>query len=188
MFLRILFFLLLLVCLATPVRSANWPEWRGSDGQGHAEGSGYPQTWSESLNVTWRTDISGRGWSSPVIWGNQIWLTTAIEIATSPEKAKARLKQNTGGQPLTLLDEVRLRALCVDRASGKILHDIELHRESEPQWVHQLNSYASPTPVIEDGRLYCHFGTFGTFCVSTADAKILWKNTEIKLMHENGPG
>lgn len=183
-----LFSMPLLVCLATPARAANWPEWRGPDGQGHAEGAGYPQTWSQSLNIAWKTDIPGRGWSSPVIWGNQIWLTTALEIPTSPQKEKLRLKSNTGGQPLTLLDEVRLHAVCLDKSTGKVLHNIELHRESDPQWVHKLNSYASPTPVIEEGRLYCHFGTFGTFCVDTATAAILWKNTELKLMHENGPG
>jgi outer membrane protein assembly factor BamB len=185
---RFLFPLSLLACLALPAPAANWPEWRGPDGQGHAEAAGYPQTWSEMLNVAWRTDIPGRGWSSPVIWGNQIWLTTALEIAASPQKEKARLKSNTGGQPLTLLDEVRLHAVCVDKSTGKILHNLELHRERDPQWAHKLNSYASPTPVIEEGRLYCHFGTFGTFCVDTAAAKILWKNTELKLMHENGPG
>ncbi len=185
---RTFFLLVSITCLASLALSANWPEWRGQDGQGHAEGSGYPQTWSESQNVTWRTNIPGRGWSSPVIWGNQIWLTTAIEIPISPQKEKERLKSNTSDQPLTLLEEVQLRAVCVDKISGKILHDIELHREHEPQWVHKLNSYASPTPVIEDGRLYCHFGTFGTFCVDTGNAKILWKNTELKLNHENGPG
>ena len=179
---------LLVVWLATPARAANWPEWRGPDGQGHAEGTGYPLKWSDTENVAWRTAIPGRGWSSPVIGGNQIWMTTAIEIAASPEAAKARLKNNTGDQPLSVLDEVRLHAVCVDRASGKLLHDLELIREREPQAVHQLNSYASPTPVLEDGRLYCHFGTFGTFCVDTAAAKVLWKNTELKLMHEVGPG
>ena len=66
---------------------------------------------------------------------------------------------------------MKLHAVCVDRTSGKILHDIELHRERDPQWVHKLNSYASPTPVIEEGRLYCHFGTFGTFCVDTASGE-----------------
>jgi outer membrane protein assembly factor BamB len=100
------------------------------------------------------------------------------------------LKANTSDQPLTLLAEVQLLALCVDKASGKLLHQIELHRETDPQWVHKLNSYASCSPAAEPGRLYCHFGTFGTFCVDTAAAKVLWKNTdkELKLMHENGPG
>lgn len=181
---------LLLATVGVLHSAPNWPQWRGPDGQGHAEGTGYPLAWSESRNVAWKTAIPGRGWSSPVIWGEQIWLTTAIEIPASPEKEKERLKKNTGDQPLTLLDEVRLHALCLDKSSGRILHDIEMHREPEPQWVHKLNSYATPTPVIEEGRLYCHFGTLGTFCVDTANGKVLWKNTDaaLKLMHENGPG
>lgn len=176
------------LCFATLTRAADWPQWRGPDGQGHAEGSGYPAKWSETENVSWKTEIPGRGWSSPIIIGSQIWMTTAIEVPLAPEKEKERLKANTSDQPLTLLDEVKLHAVCVDKASGKVLHDIELHVEREPQWVHKLNSYASCTPVAEAGRLYCHFGTFGTFCVDTTSAKVAWKNTELKLMHENGPG
>ena len=177
-----------LLLAGASLHATNWPEWRGADGQGHAEGKGYPQTWSDTMNVAWRAPVPGRGWSSPVIWGNQIWMTTAIEVTTPPDKAKARLKGNTGDQPLSVLDEAQLHAVCVDRTSGRVLHDIELHREREPQAVHQLNSYASPTPTIEEGRLYCHFGTYGTFCVDTTSAKVLWKNTELKLNHENGPG
>ena len=168
--------------------AADWPQWRGVDGQGHAAGTGYPVTWSDTQGVAWKTEIPGRGWSSPVVMGNQIWMSTAIEVPVDPAKEKERLKTNTSDQPLTLLDEVKLHAVCVDRTSGRLLHDIELHVEREPQWVHKLNSYASCTPVAEAGRLYCHFGTFGTFCVDTASGKVLWKNTELKLMHENGPG
>ncbi|CAN5909830.1 hypothetical protein BH11VER1_BH11VER1_09780 [soil metagenome] len=168
--------------------AANWPQWRGDDGQGHAEGGGYPLTGSESENVVWKTPVPGRGWSSPVIWGSQIWLTTAHETLASPERAAQRLVEaNPRGRQLTMLDEVRLHAVCFDRATGKLVHDIELHREKEPQWVHADNSYATPTPVIEDGRLYCHFGTFGTFCVDTVNGRVLWRNTELHLMHDNGP-
>ncbi len=172
------------------VAASDWPQWRGPDGQGHAEGTGYPTTWSDSQGVAWRTEIPGRGWSSPVILGNQIWMTTAIEVPIDPAKEKERLKGNTGDQPLTVLDEVKFHAVCVDKDSGKLLHDIELHVERDPQWVHKLNSYASCTPVGEPGRLYCHFGAFGTFCVDTVNAKVLWRNTDaaLKLMHENGPG
>lgn len=170
------------------VMATDWPQWRGSDGQGHAEGTGYPSTWSDSEGVAWKTDLPGRGWSSPVIMGDQIWLSTAIEVPIDPAKEKEKLKTNTSDQPLTLLEEVKLHALCVDKTSGKLLHNLELHVERDPQWVHKLNSYASCTPVAEAGRLYCHFGTFGTFCVDTATAKVLWKNTDLKLMHENGPG
>jgi outer membrane protein assembly factor BamB len=147
-------------------------------------------TWSDTQNLVWKTEIPGRGWSSPLIVGDQVWMTTAIEVPIDPAKEKERLKTNTGDQPLTVLEAAKLHAVCVDRNTGKLLHDIELHVERDPQWVHKLNSYASCTPVAGSGRLYCHFGTFGTFCVDTANAKVLWKNTdnELKLMHENGPG
>src|SRR5690349_12111690 len=108
-----------------PAGAADWPQWRGVDGQGHAEGSGYPTTWSDSEKIAWKTDIPGRGWSSPVIMGNEVWMTTAIEVAIDPAKEKERLKTNTGDQPLTLLEAVKLHAVCVDKTSGKLLHDVE---------------------------------------------------------------
>ena len=167
---------------------AEWPEWRGPGGLGHASARNLPVQWGESDNVAWETPIPGRGWSSPVIDGNQIWITSAHETVATPEQAKQRLKTNTGDQPLVLLDKVELHAVCVDRKTGKVLHNLRLLEEREPQWVHELNSYASPTPVIEKGRLYCHFGTFGTVAVDTKAGKVLWANTNLHIMHENGPG
>jgi outer membrane protein assembly factor BamB len=120
--------------------------------------------------------------------GSQLWLTTALETPAKPEDVERRLAVNTGGQPLTLLEEVELRAICLNRATGVLDHNTLLHRVREPQWVHKQNSYASPTSVIEDGRLYCHFGTFGTFCLDTETGEVVWANTNLKVMHENGPG
>lgn len=115
-------------------------------------------------------------------------MTTALETKAKPEDAARRLKANTGDQPLVLLEKVDLFAICVDRRTGKQLHYVPLLSEKEPQWVHELNSYASPTPVIESGRLYCHFGAFGTACVNTKNGAVLWTNTTLRIMHENGPG
>jgi hypothetical protein len=165
-----------------------WPEWRGPGGQGHAAGRGLPVRWSESQNIAWKTPIPGRGWSSPVIAGDQIWLTTAIETPASPEDAERRLKANTGDQPLTLLEQVEYRAVCLDRTSGKLTRDILLFTEREPQWVHKLNSYASPTPVIEPGRLYAHFGSSATAGLDTQTGLVLWTNSSLRINHENGPG
>ena len=166
---------------ATP----EWPEWRGPGGQGHAAANAQPPIrWSETEGVVWKTAIPGRGWSSPVIDGKQIWLTTAHETPAKPEDAKRRLTANTADQPLVLLEKVDLHAVCVDRNSGKILRDIRLFSEQEPQWIHELNSYASPTPVLESGRAYFHFGTFGTACVDTRSGKVLWTNSSLRIMHE----
>lgn len=166
----------------------NWPQWRGPEGQGHAVAKDVPLKWSETENVKWRREVPGRGYSSPVIWGNQVWVTSAVEKAASEEEKAKRLKANTGDQPVTVLESVSLRAICLDRDSGEIISDNELLNVKDPQWVHQLNSYASPTPVLEEGRLYAHFGAFGTACIDTLSGSVLWRNQETQIMHENGPG
>ena len=166
---------------------ADWKQWRGPTGQGHANAN-LPTEWSETKNVKWRTPISGKGWSSPVIEGNQIWLTAAHETLASEAVKKERLKKDPSFKDHVLLSLVRLHAVCVDKRTGKLLHDLEILRKKDPQWVHKLNSYASPSPVIEDGKLYCHFGAYGTICVDIKTAKVLWRNLDIYVNHENGPG
>ncbi len=185
-FLPLLSFVLPL--FASFTSAADWPQWRGPEGQGHSDAKNLPLTWSESQNVVWRTAIPGKGWSSPVIEGAQIWMTTAIESEASEEEKKKRLAANTGNQPLNISGRLSLRAVCVDRMSGKLLHDIELLSEDSPEPIHALNSFASPSPIIENGRLYCHFGTNGTACLDTQTGKLAWTNHELRLNHENGPG
>jgi len=183
---------LCIILLSQPLAHAqDWPQWRGADGQGHAPADAKPPTtWSEKKNIAWKTPLAGRGWSSPVIADGMAWMTAAHETPATPEEAKRRLKKNTGGQPVTLLAEVRFNAIGVDLKTGEVKHDFELFSVKEPQWVHRFNSYASPTPWLEGGKLYCHFGALGTACVDTATAKVLWKNTDpdLLVMHENGPG
>jgi outer membrane protein assembly factor BamB len=149
-----------------------------------------PVEWGEKDGVEWRTELPGRGWSSPVVAGGRVWMTTAMETEAGEEEKAERLKTNTGDQPLTLLSQVELRALCVDAASGKVLSNILLMTKRSPQWVHELNSYASPSPVLAGGRLYCHFGSLGTACVDTAKGEVAWVNEDkdLEVMHENGPG
>jgi sugar lactone lactonase YvrE/enterochelin esterase-like enzyme len=166
-----------------------WPQWRGPGGQGHApEARDLPLTWSETENVAWKTPLPGRGWSSPVVAGGQIWMTTAIETEVTEEQKQKRLEGAAAGQPLNVSGPVSLRALCVDRDSGRLLHDVELMVVPDPQPIHSLNSYASPTPVLDGGRLYCHFGDFGTACVDTRTAQLAWARRDQRLNHENGPG
>ncbi len=168
--------------------AAEWPQWRGPDGQGHAKASRLPTVFGETANLAWKTEIPGRGWSSPVIDGKQIWMTTAVETEATPEDVKRRLATNTGDQPVTVMEKVELRAVCVNRESGKLLHNVLLLTAHEPQWVHRLNSYASPSPVLDGGKLYAHFGALGTAALNTKTAKVLWTSTNLVVMHENGPG
>jgi outer membrane protein assembly factor BamB len=136
----------------------DWPEFRGPTGQGHSAERGLPLVWNENKNVRWKVAIPGRGWSSPAIQGDRIWLTTATEEGKS------------------------LRAISVDRNTGEIVKNVEVFRLKSPGELNAKNSFASPTPVIEGDRVYLHFGAFGTACLS-GSGEIVWK---ARLDYDNG--
>lgn len=160
---RLSFTSLLALAITTfSVRADNWPQFRGPTGDGVVVGTGYPTTWSEKENIVWKTPIHDKGWSSPVIWGDQIWLTTAKE------------------------DGTELFAICQDRASGKVLRDVKLFTVKKPPDVKKYNSFATPTPVIEAGRVFVHFGTHGTACLDTKTAEVLWKRDDLPCDHFRG--
>jgi outer membrane protein assembly factor BamB len=156
-----------------------WPEFRGPHGDGHSDATNLPTAWSETQNIHWKAPIHDKGWSSPVVWGNQVWVTTATENGD------------------------KMYAVCVDRETGKVIHDILLFEVKVPpraakkgppsvmapyeEWA-GFNSYASPTPAIEEGRLYAHFGSAGTVCVDTATGKPIWTRTDLKCGHHRGAG
>lgn len=171
----------LTAAVATP--SENWPAFRGPSGDGTSDSTSVPTEWSETSNIRWKTPIHGKGWSSPVIWGNQVWVTTADEVPRS----KALPPPKKLGQPGNA-ERVTYCAVCVDRHTGKIVHDIKLRVEKDPAFCHDYNSYASPTPVIEEGRVYAHFGSHGTWCVDTATGKPLWERIDLECNHFRGPG
>ncbi len=147
-----------LLFLSVLILAQDWPEFRGPTGQGYSEEHGLPLTWSETQNVRWKVAIPGKGWSSPAILGNRIWLTTATEEGKS------------------------LRAISVDRDTGALLQNIEIIRLNSPGPINPKNSYASPTPVLEDDRIYLHFGANGTACI-TQSGEIVWKT---RLEYDNG--
>lgn len=163
---RTTFLLLLAVILGQSALRAedNWPQFRGPRGTGQADATGLPIRWSETENLRWKTPIHDKGWSSPVVWGGQVWLTTARG------------------------DGKEMFALGLDRASGKVLHDVKVFDVEKPAFCHPFNSYASPTPVIEEGRVYVHFGTYGTACLDTAGGKVLWSRRDFPCDHFRGPG
>jgi outer membrane protein assembly factor BamB len=157
-------FLYLLTISLSVVAQENWPQFRGPSGNGHADGSGLPLKWNEETNVKWKSAIHGKGWSSPVVWAKQIWLTTATE------------------------DGKKLSVLCLDRDSGRVLLDKKLFDVAEPQFCHKFNSYASPTPVIEMGRVYITFGSPGIACIDTKTLKTLWTRRDFVCNHFRGAG
>ncbi len=166
----------------------HWPEWRGETGQGISMAKNLPVRWGEEKGVAWKTNVPGRGWSTPVIENGQIWLTSAHDEAASKEEVERRRKTTTNSQPLIFSKFVSLRAVCVDLDSGDIVRDLEVLSEQDPDFIHRENTYATPTPILEDGRLYCHYGPSGIACLDTRSGKVLWTNRQLRVKHENGPG
>jgi outer membrane protein assembly factor BamB len=144
-----------------------WPDFRGPAGDGHSRGVGIPPAWSETENVRWKIPVAGRSWSSPVLWGSQVWLTSAAE------------------------DGHRMWAMCVELATGRVLMNRTLFTNTELEEQgpgHDSNSYASPSPVIEEGRVYLHFGKYGTACLDTRTFRTLWERRDLLCTHSAGPG
>ncbi len=143
---------------------AQWPQFRGPDGSGTASASALPLTWGEDRNVRWKTVVHGRAWSSPVIVDDRLWLTTATENGRE------------------------LFAVALDPASGKIIRDIRLFQVDRPQDIHAVNSYASPTPVAESGRVYVTFGSAGTAAIDAETGTVVWERRDIEINHYRGAG
>lgn len=150
---------LLLTSFATA--ELDWPQFRGPSGQGQAHSTGLPTQWSEEQNIHWKVAIPGQGWSSPVIADDQVWLTTATDEGRS------------------------LRALCLSRVSGQILHNVEVFVRDDVEHVHKQNSHATPTPVIDHEHVYVHFGANGTAAL-TRDGEIVWKNQKLQYKTPHG--
>ncbi len=157
-------FILLALATLGPVQHSDWPEYRGPRCDGTALGAELPLRWSEEQNVRWKTEVHGRGWSSPVVLGERIWLTTA-----TPEGTK-------------------LSVLALDLATGKVLVDRLLYEVDAPESRNALNSYASPSPVVADGRVFVSFGTYGTACLDAATAETVWERRDLRCDHMEGPG
>ncbi len=163
----------------TAVAELNWPQLRGPRGDGTSLATHVPLHWSETNNIAWKVNLPGRGRSSPVVLGDRIWLTLAVEQGV--------VRKRIGGDDMQTAEHVSLEAVCLDRANGKILWRTPLFAVDNPDPVHWFNSWATPTPVVEPGRLYCDFGTFGTACLNAKTGKILWK-TRLPVDHQVGPG
>ncbi|MCG8451301.1 MAG: PQQ-binding-like beta-propeller repeat protein [Pirellulales bacterium] len=184
---RLLWCCLFLLPLSAAYAEALWPQFRGVDGQGHADVTGVPLRWSEAENVTWKTPIPGLGWSSPVVAEGKVWLTTAIVQQASEEERLAKVAGSMIADVMEVAKSITLWVVEIDLHSGSVLQTIKLFDVDSPQPIHSLNSYASPTPVYEAGRLYCHFGAHGTVCLETPTGNILWQN-HLELDHRVGAG
>lgn len=161
---RTLCFCLVMLLTAALRASEPWPEFRGPSADGHARTQHLPLKWSETENIVWKTPIHGRGWSSPVVWGNRIWMTTATE------------------------DGRELSAICVDLETGRIVHDVVVFKVAAPRDTRQFNSFASPTPAIEEGRVYLSWGSYGLACLDSESAEVIWVRRDLECNHWRGAG
>ena len=179
--------LTLTVLLPTSLFADEWPQFRGPSGDGISDAKDLPSEWSQTENVAWKTEIFGKGWSSPVVADGQIWLTTAVSTELSPELRAEREKKasSPGGKAFA---SVALFALQFDLNDGTQKQKIKLFEVQDPQIIHTLNSFASPTPVIDGDFVFINFGTFGTACLQRKSGKVVWKRDDINVNHETGPG
>jgi outer membrane protein assembly factor BamB len=141
----------------------DWPQFRGPDGQGVAA-PGLPLTWSETTHVKWQTPIHGRAWSSPIVVGGRVWVSTATP------------------------DGKALGVVAVDRETGAVVQDTTLFEVATPQYAHPFNTYGSPTPVADGGRIYVTFGSPGTAALDATTGKVLWTRRDFECNHYRGAG
>lgn len=162
---RFIYFSLALVTLASTLTAADvWPEFRGPSGDGQIHGVKLATQWSETENVRWKTELPGRGWSTPVIVGNRIWMTSASE------------------------DGRNLFAIRLSRKTGHLLQRRELFEVDKPEACNKMNSYASPSPVTDGEHVFVYYGTYGVACLDATSGTTIWSRRDVNLDHQEGPG
>lgn len=159
---RFLFVLCVLANLSSVAEAENWTRFRGPNGQGVSGETDLPLRWSATENIVWKTPIPGTGWSSPIVFGDRIFLTSTTE------------------------EGVSCRVICVNRTDGSIAWNTEVHRQ-EPGAKRRQNSYATPTPVTDGERVYAVFYD-GTVVAVDFSGKRVWKNNEVQFFSLHGLG
>lgn len=144
--------------------AASWNQFRGPTGQGITSAKSIPTQWDDQKNVSWKTPIHDRGWSSPIIQNGNVWLTTATE------------------------DGKQLFVMAIDAVSGAVFIDRQLFAVETPQFAHKFNSYASPTPVADEHHVFLTFGSPGTACLDGTTGNVVWERKDIECNHFRGAG
>lgn len=151
-----------LVCLPVLARGEEWPRFRGPAGQGVSEEKNLPKKWSRNENIVWKAEIPGDGWSSPIVWGDRVFVTTATEDGQS------------------------CRILALSKGEGKSLWDVEVCRQKKTHKIDK-NSYATPTPVTDGEVVYAVFND-GTIAAVTVEGKPVWENRDVRYYSQHGLG
>ena len=164
----------------------NWPQFRGSDSRGISEAKGLPDRWSTTQNVEWKRDLPGRAWSSPIVWGNRIFLTNAV---TEAELEAAKKGLYGGGERPKLDVPVHRMVIALDLETGEVIWEKEVYAEKPAFGIHVKNSFASATPITDGERIYAYFGNVGLFCLDF-DGNVVWQKLlePAKIRNGWGPG
>lgn len=174
--------------LTGQARQDHWPHWRGPQQTGVAATSA-PLKWSATEKVAWKMDIPGRGFSTPVTWGEKLFLTTAVPhgapLAAAPEPGGGGRRAGGGAGPMV---EHKFQVMCLDRRSGKLLWEQTAKTAKPHEGYHQTyGSFASNSPITDGKRLYASFGSRGTFCYDL-NGKLLWQKDGVAMRMRNAFG
>jgi len=189
--------LVVLALVATPATASDWPQFRGPGGLGvPGDERGLPERWSRTENVRWSVEVPGRGWSSPIVWGDRVYVTSAISAGDfkepspgiygndyiaelraqglSPEEVARRVRLRDTETSEEAADGIRWMLYALDAGDGKLVWERELHRGVPFGGRHRKNTYASETPITDGERVWVYFGNIGLFCYSK-DGELLWR-------------
>lgn len=179
---------LLLFGIVTTVQADNWGHWRGPQGNGTSDSATPPTEWSDTKNVKWKVAIDGKGSGSPVIWGDKVFVVTAVSEATGnsdrgggADNPRRRGGFGGGRQGGAALSKTRFIVLCFDRSSGKKLWEKTATESVPHQGVHTTNNFASASPCTDGKHVYAFFGSRGLFCY-TMDGELVWKKDDFGKM------
>ncbi len=154
----------------------HWPQFRGPGARGVASGQNLPDRWSASENIAWKTDMPGRGWSSPIVWGQQVFLTTAVNRGELEPPIKGLYFGGNRSEPPDV--QLEFRVVCLDLESGKTLWEQTVQQGPPDSPIHVKNSYASETPVTDGERVYAYFGNLGLYCFDLEGRPVWTKRFE----------
>ena len=166
--------LLVFTCLSGNAIGGDWPQFRGPGARGVAEGTDLPDSWDTNQNVRWKVDIPGSGWSSPVVWGNKIIVTSVINEGQTEEPKKGLYYG--GNREDIPTDTHHWMIYCVDWETGKLLWERKAFEGRPGGSRHLKNTFASETPVIDGERVYVYFGNLGVFCYDLS-GELVWSTS-----------
>jgi outer membrane protein assembly factor BamB len=163
----------LVICLAAADRATaagaaegNWPRFRGPNAVGSSTNANLPEKWSATENVAWKTELPGRSWSSPIVWGERVFLTAVVNQGASEAPRKGLYFG--GERPVPTNSTYAWKVLCLDLATGKVQWEKTVHQGTPQSSIHLKNSYGAETPVTDGERVYAVFGNLGVFAFTLA--------------------